>query len=642
MPYDSRSRIAALLVFGVLKTAPVFAGPSFELLDAHANEPFTIGYVFKPGEFKPSAILEGVAGKGAPIPLQVDVKATHADGSIRHAILTGFVPDKIPPRARFSITATDTGAAGAALNDEMLKSLQAKIVLSQGGKTWSLSLQQALANGMQPWLHGPLVSEWISGGSLLDEAGKSNPYLAGYFHVRVYRGQLYVRIDTVLENDWTFVQEAKNLTYDVDLHLNGKSVYQQNELTHFRHARWHKTFWLNQTPSVQAVHDIDYLQSTGAVPRYMSLQPPEQTLSLLMTKVEPMSNGPVPDYMASTGASPAIGPLPRWAALYVVSGDPGAKQATLTGGDAGGTYSVHYRDRKTGLPVSIAEYPTLSWNGETLPKETGGNKYSHDQAHQPSIAYLPYLLSGDYFYLEELQFWANWNMLWSHHEYRQREKGIIGVQVRGQAWALREIGRTAYITPDNHPLKKYFVDRIHFNIDYNTKLYADNPNANKLGALKSYDGHENFAPWMDDFYTWTMGHLVELGFDDAKAMRNWKARFPVGRMGNGDNGYCYVHAAAYHLLVGPAKNRWWPDFATLYAKNFPNEPAKPCPDGREMTGYPDSPTGFPSNLRPALAIAVDAGSPGAVAAWQRLLTSVPQPDYNDYPNFALVPRVPVK
>jgi hypothetical protein len=59
--------------------------------------------------------------------------------------LTRFLPNKMPPRARFSITATDAGATGAALNDEMLKSLQAKIVLSQGGKTWSLSLRQALA-----------------------------------------------------------------------------------------------------------------------------------------------------------------------------------------------------------------------------------------------------------------------------------------------------------------------------------------------------------------------------------------------------------------------------------------------------------------------------------------------------------------
>ncbi len=26
------------------------------------------------------------------------------------------------------------------------------------------------------------------------------------------------------------------------------------------------------------------------------------------------------------------------------------------------------------------------------------------------MAYLPYLVTGDYFYLEELQFWASWNV----------------------------------------------------------------------------------------------------------------------------------------------------------------------------------------------------------------------------------------
>jgi len=102
------------------------------------------------------------------------------------------------------------------------------------------------------------------------------------------------------------------------------------------------------------------------------------------------------------------------------------------------------------------------------------------------------------------------------------------------------------------------------------------------------------------------------------------------------NEYCYVHAAAYHLTVGENSDHWWPDFGTLYDKNF--GPIGDCPLGEEMEGYPSEPTGFTSNLRPALAVAVDARVPGAAAAWKRFMNTQPQADYSDYPNWAVVPR----
>ncbi|MBN1377799.1 MAG: hypothetical protein JXA04_01035 [Gammaproteobacteria bacterium] len=649
------------------------ASPTMALqVTGPGQQPFTTGYVFKEGEFRTGSAWQAVSVDGFRIPLQLDIKALHRDGSIRHAIVSGFTPAKLKNGTRFEIVKSAAATEGSAITLEQLikANVNAEIKIQTAGKSYSLSLQPMLhaadekpeqksmlsrllaaspfatsQNGIifRQWLTGPVVSEWIIGGPLLDDEVHAHNYLAGYFHVRAYQDLKNIRVDFVIENNWTFQQQPQNITYDIELQINGKPIYQQQNLNHFHHARWHKSFWVADKPAVVITHDIDYLQSTGAVSNYISLQPGREALARLQKQVEPMSNGPLSEYMPEPGASPAIGPLPRWAALYVVSGDQDALQATLAGGDAGGTYSVHYRDGKTGLPVSIAEYPDLSWNGETLPKERDSNKYSHDQAHQPSIAYLPYLLSGDYFYLEELQFWANWNMLWSHHVYRQHEKGIIGIQVRGQAWALREIARAAYITPDDHPLKKYFNDRVLFNIEYNTQLYVKNPAANKLGALKSYDGHEDFAPWMDDFYTWMTGHLVELGFIEAIPLRNWKAQFPVGRMGgDGNNGYCYVFGAPYHLLVGPARNKWWPDFATLYQKNFAGKLNGPCVDGLEMTGYADSPTGYPSNMRPALAIAVDADVPNAKAAWRRFVNSAVQPDYRDYPNFALQPRISVK
>ncbi|HKK05771.1 MAG TPA: hypothetical protein VKA50_07980, partial [Gammaproteobacteria bacterium] len=64
----------------------------------------------------------------------------------------------------------------------------------------------------------------------------------------------------------------------------------------------------------------------------------------------------------------------------------------------------------------------------------------------------------------------------------------------------------------------------------------------------------------------------------------------------------------------------------------------------EMTGYPGSPTGYPSNLQPALAVAADSGIANAANAWSVFdgRTVKPgtdgTPDYNTDPQFAIVPR----
>ena len=39
-----------------------------------------------------------------------------------------------------------------------------------------------------------------------------------------------------------------------------------------------------------------------------------------------------------------------------------------------------------------------------------------------------------------------------------------------------------------------------------------------------------FSTWMDDFFTWSVGHLVNLGFSNAENIFQYKANFPIGRM----------------------------------------------------------------------------------------------------------------
>jgi len=62
----------------------------------------------------------------------------------------------------------------------------------------------------------------------------------------------------------------------------------------------------------------------------------------------------------------------------------------------------------------------------------------------------------------------------------------------------------------------------------------------------------------------------------------------------------------------------------------------------EMHGYPYSATGYPANFQTGLASAADSGLPGAMTAWDIFESRSVKPTtpngYNDYPNFALMPR----
>jgi hypothetical protein len=146
--------------------------------------------------------------------------------------------------------------------------------------------------------------------------------------------------------------------------------------------------------------------------------------------------------------------------------DKRAKDVTLGTADLSGSWSSHYRDRKTDRPISVADYPYMTvlrptydtYNKVTKQYEAFpacasstacSTPNNHDAAHQPNLAYLPYLVTGDYYYLEELQFWAMWNSFSSNPGYREYEKGLYkSDQMRGQAWSLRTAAEAAYITPD--------------------------------------------------------------------------------------------------------------------------------------------------------------------------------------------------
>jgi hypothetical protein len=466
-------------------------------------------------------------------------------------------------------------------------------------------------------------------------------------------------------------------------------------------------WWNHARPEVYLQQDTQYIQASKAVSRYMPLQPDEKFLASLRQTCAPLDHCDQTQKMHMTGAQAGIGPLPRWTSVYIVHPDVRAYNWMLANTDALGAYSSHYRDNATGWPVSIQKHPNVTianWPSATsIARQTTakgaaykvdqlpgcvnnavvtncssawygtGNPNAWENAHQPAQSYVPYMVTGDYYYMSELAFGASMNNLWSNESYRGFSKGLIGPshgQIRAKAWVLRSLAQAAYLLPDAFPLKGEINTVVHNSLnDWNTS-FSNNPHANPLhimevGAIYNLNGgtRNGMAPWQHNFLTWAAGHAAELGFTDAIPLRNWLAQFEIGLMTdwltNSGKGFCWLQASAYSIQVKDAAGNWLPNYSAAYGTTYPTLAALECNSSSmvaevarlrgtsaksgEMAGYPYSATGFPANFQIGVASAADSGLPNAKEAWQlfdsRSIKPIAPDAYNNYPNFAVVPRI---
>ena len=643
--------------------------------------PLSFGQVFAPGDLKRGDALLGRLAGGHTVPLQVDVKATHPDGSVRHAVISAVLPGagKSGSQALALVKSKESAAkpaAPASVQALLDAGFSATASATIGGQAWTASADKLLRQKPEVWLDGPLVTEWLVAAPLRNEKGVEHPRLSARFAVRWYRALGKARVDVSIENAWAFQPAPRNETYDARIQVGGKEVYAKQDLVHYNQARWRKTFWWGDVPAVHLRHDSAYLMASRALPNYdRSVHVADRALAELRSKwngerTEPMGIGLALAYMPTTGGRDDIGLLPGWAAAYLLSMDKRAADVTLGTADLAGSWSVHYRDRNTGRPVSLIDYPYMSMIGrenDTRNPKTGKSEmfppcprdacktpYRADVAHQPSFAYLPYLLTGDLYYLEELEFWAMYDVFESLPAYRDYIKGLVKQdQVRGQAWALRTLGEAAYIAPDKDPLKEHFKRIVKSNMDWFNAAYTDNPEANKLGFIANghtfeYKNGTALAPWQDDFFTSAVGHLAELGAEGAARLLAWKATFPILRMTA--PGACWTDASIYTLVVRDSSSApFYTSMAQAWrASHAPGVGELECGSTAlaqalklkpgEMSGYAISTTGMPSNLQPALAYAADARGKAGQEAWRKFMARSVKPDYGTAPQFAIVPR----
>lgn len=623
-------------------------------LDRTTSQVVTFGQILPQGAIRPGTPLSVVLN-GAAAAAQMNAKVLYPDGSVRHAIISMVVPAMRGGTSWQGTIAAGPGPAPAAGTLAAVPALtviinfagangQSRAVTLDLGK---IAQDRAAARGA-PWLNGPLVHEERYAVSV-------SPGLEVAFDVRrPLSGP--AAVDVIFHNDLLGSRPVSTIRYGVQITLNGEAVFTQDAVNHHQYATWHRMVGMPAiTPRM--VPDRDLLAETGATPRYARVGLDQRSVDELVKQAAksagtPMGTAGVNTYMPETGGRPDLGPLPTWAIYYLMQPNKENYATLIANADAAGSIPWHLRDDKTDSAVTIDAYPNL-WVDERAPPQPSqlpngysmaGTGWTIDDAHQPSLTYLPYLLTGSRYYHDELEYQASYDVLWMKPEFRGAKGVLLGAQVRGFSWMIRTLANAAYILPSEDPLQAYYRRCLEANLDAILRKYVDGHDADWAGEMEgflpgAYSPDGSVAAWQDDYLQMVMGWINAMGFPQARRISNWATPFIAGLFTNADRGYDPVYGTPYILYVWDNKaDKPLGTWAKAFKASF-----DPVHKPVKTIEYPGWAGGYAALARGALgANFTVTRSVQAAEAYGFVLAQTPfmPRDYSKTPTFAIMPVMP--
>jgi len=597
--------------------------------NAQSNRPISISRAFVQGEIPNFA--QAVVGS-TPVLTQCDVKNRWPDGSLKFAIVSFIMPSiSANSSATVSFVDQSTGNnSGFLLQPGMLDTAYDfdSTIHMLGSISQSVSARAMLTNGnLRYWLQGPIVTAVIledrtQARSYDRDFGDGSKALHPIFEAWFYPANHKVEVGATIENTWVsnaLSNSMRDLTYQPTITAGAASptvVFTQGSLIHIGASRWHKRFWVGGAPgSLHIDHNLKYLVQTRAIPNYdtnLIIAP-----SLIQAKTSGFTGqesidgsssgiGRFDKNLAASGASDWIGLMSTWETVYLMTMNEGLRTETLTQADLAGRIPFHYREADSnagtghffdkngavdtfGRTVSVNARHQLTlgqinWLNPcdgTLGADTinigsvDAQNWVTSRDHIPSWGYVPYLMSGRYFYLEELQYEASFILMsklgcYGGNFARQGEAGYINdSQLRGNAWSYRTLAYAAFISPDGSAEKTYYEDKLANNI------IKEQGSHNILNTDSSRQTHWNWgftnqrnsggeAP----LHFWTNGgsDFIEAPLKTDGSLLGgsspWEEGFFISALGMArDFGYpgfdpvlAYLPNRSFHILLDPAVN----------------------------------------------------------------------------------------
>jgi hypothetical protein len=657
-------------------------------LEARAadNVPVTLSHIFGAGDC-PSNVTIYNTRSGQFLPTQTDIKVRYTDGSIKHALISFALPRLEANEAGLRLELRRGGANNAysladAPTDAQMRDLLSSTAFNMsvtysGAENRTVSARDLI--GTSPfWIKGAVSSEF-----LLADMDPSRQLITK-FNVRTYPGWNGMRVMLVVENSWAN-RTGTPITYNVTVTATpgGAALYQENNVRHYHYSRWVREIWLGQAPPRMNIkYNVPYLVSTRLIPNYdTSLVVPESTLGAAKGRwdalrsdnlttnpnnigardTNPISNKGILGngfsmfYFPTTGGREEIGLNPTWATRYLLSMDWRLRAITLENGFLSGSIPVHAREFDSSKSfykhvISLDNRPNIQLGGDgdagITPPPSYSQPWSVDRSHQANFATLPYILSGEHYFLEELYFWAAYDLACGTWE-RHGSQALITDQVRGEAWAIRNIANAAALAPDGDIEKSYLTQKLNNNLTaWETKYIASGSHPLHPWGLVSNRGEDggrpddavtltvraSASPWQEDFMVSVLGHLTELGFP-AGNLLNWLGAFTINRLTHPDfnpfAGTSYrmpmTYTASGYSLSPELNLNTWSAVRDSYVSN--------------LTGLGgDYAYAYSFIAHNALSFLQDL--PNAPAAWRFVHENITPSLMNDDPTWAMVPRVP--
>ncbi len=516
-------------VAGATTSSPAKAPPVSDTLRIYetsgktqANRPVSIARAFRQGEI---AQFAQASINGNPVLTQCDVKNRWSDGSLKYAIVSFVVPN-LPGKGSvvvsFSNQATGNNAGYAAKDDLLGKEYDYDATTemnSNGAQT--VSAREMLAKGaFRYWLQGPIVTAVIvedrtPARSFDKDFGDGSKALHPIFESWFYPASKKVFVGYTVENMWASSDASRSmrdLSYALTLRAGAaapKIKFTEPAFTHIGRTRWHKRYWIgDDPPSIRVDHNFAYWTSTHAIPNWdtsirltSALVASRIGADSTVDRIEGNANGigAFQKDLIQGGASDWIGPAPTWDILYLYSMDDRSLRNSLGNADLAGRIPWNFREADTNagtgrffdaagkvdtfgrvVSVNARKRVTLGDLPQTCSGGLGADEiktgsidsqgWATTRDHMPDVAYVPYLFSGQYYYLESLQLQAayiiGFKLGCTEESYnRQGDEGFLhDTQVRGDAWGFRTLAYASFVSPDGSPEKAYFEDKLLNNI----------------------------------------------------------------------------------------------------------------------------------------------------------------------------------
>lgn len=442
---------------------------------------------------------------------------------------------------------------------------------------WTATMQDELASqvaqsnaGTIPQhkrrLHGPVVSEFRQMVKFKNPSNVEHDFLTAIFDVRAYSdGRKWV--DLTLENTGLMAASPRTLHYSLNLKAAGASVFTQTRFGHYPRSRWHKQLWLGaNAPQVRVTRDMDYFMSTGATPPLRTEHAvPEAEITGMVNAASnkiaaqayrgPMAVRQAYQAMPDTGGRTDIGLISGFDTQYLLSQDDRARNIMLMASDNLGVFPVHCRDEASGWPVGLDTRPSIVVSGVNINVPTFSDKLpiTEDKAHQPSAHYVPYLITGDAFYLDELMFWASWNLAMDNPGYRPAvgigRLLIAGSGLRQTAWPTRTVAQAAMVLPDWHPRRAYYRYQLDSNLNFMRSGVGTVWFTGFAYAQVNPGG--GYDCWHVDYVMAVFAWMLQNG-ENTRGMLDKIAEFHFGQVLNQASGYCPQWVTKYYPTLGAA------------------------------------------------------------------------------------------